>query len=87
MIFYDALVGPGVLALAAGRRRTGLGRQARGGGIRRTSETIDALIVAAALAGERVVRLKGGDPAIFGRATEELDACREAGVPVRVCPG
>src|SRR5690606_16155290 len=50
-------------------------------------KTIDALIVEAALAGERVVRLKGGDPAIFGRATEELAACHAAGVPVRICPG
>ncbi|OZA70089.1 MAG: uroporphyrin-III methyltransferase, partial [Sphingomonadales bacterium 39-62-4] len=49
--------------------------------------TIDRLIVAAALSGERVVRLKGGDPAIFGRATEELDACHAAGVAVRICPG
>lgn len=45
------------------------------------------MIVAAAQAGERVVRLKGGDPAIFGRATEELDACRAAGIAVRICPG
>ena len=51
------------------------------------AQTIDALIVEAALAGERVVRLKGGDPSIFGRAAEELDACRAAGVPVRICPG
>ena len=49
--------------------------------------SIDRLIVTAALGGERVVRLKGGDPAIFGRATEELEACRAANVPVRVCPG
>lgn len=49
--------------------------------------TIDQLLVAAALAGGRVVRLKGGDPAIFGRATEELDACRSAGVAVAICPG
>ena len=48
---------------------------------------IDRLIVAAALAGERVVRLKGGDPSIFGRSAEELDACRAAGVPVAICPG
>ena len=34
-----------------------------------------------------MVRLKGGDPAIFGRATEELDACRVQGIPVYICPG
>jgi uroporphyrin-III C-methyltransferase len=39
------------------------------------------------LAGERVVRLKGGDPAIFARAAEELAACRTAGVSARICPG
>ena len=50
-------------------------------------EDISALMVDLALAGERVVRLKGGDPAIFGRTGEEADACREAGVPVRVVPG
>jgi uroporphyrin-III C-methyltransferase len=59
----------------------------RSGRHSKDQRAIDALIVEAALAGERVVRLKGGDPAIFGRATEELDACRAAGVPVHVCPG
>jgi uroporphyrin-III C-methyltransferase len=49
--------------------------------------TIDQLIVAAALAGRRVLRLKGGDPSIFGRAAEELTACSAHGVPVHICPG
>jgi uroporphyrin-III C-methyltransferase len=86
VIFHDALVGPGVLDLALPRTRlVHVGK--RSGRHSRDQQTIDRLIVEAALAGERVVRLKGGDPAIFGRATEELDACRAAGVPVRICPG
>lgn len=86
VVFYDALVGEGILDLAApGARLVHVGK--RSGRHSKDQATIDKLIVAAALAGERVVRLKGGDPAIFGRATEELDACRAAGVPVRICPG
>ncbi|TYC87765.1 uroporphyrinogen-III C-methyltransferase [Novosphingobium sp. BW1] len=86
VIFHDALVGPGILELASRRARlVYVGK--RSGRHSKDQKSIDALIVEAALAGERVVRLKGGDPSIFGRATEELDACRAAGVPVRVCPG
>jgi uroporphyrin-III C-methyltransferase len=86
VIFHDALVGPGVLALVPpGVRVVSVGK--RSGRHSKDQRTIDALIVEAALAGERVVRLKGGDPAIFGRASEELEACRAAGVPVQVCPG
>ena len=84
VVFYDALVGPEVLAMAAGRRvpvgkRSGRHSKAQG--------EIDRLIVEAALSGERVVRLKGGDPSIFGRSAEEMDACRAAGVEVWICPG
>jgi uroporphyrin-III C-methyltransferase len=83
VVFYDALVGEGVIELAArGTRLVHVGK--RSGRHSKDQKSIDALIVEAALAGERVVRLKGGDPSIFGRATEELDACRAAGVAVRL---
>ncbi len=86
IIFYDALVGPEVLALALQNLRlVPVGK--RSGRHSKDQRTIDQMIVDAALAGQRVVRLKGGDPAIFGRATEELEACRTAGITVQICPG
>jgi uroporphyrin-III C-methyltransferase/precorrin-2 dehydrogenase/sirohydrochlorin ferrochelatase len=48
---------------------------------------INALIVARAAAGQRVVRLKGGDPFVLGRGSEEVDACLAAGLTVEVVPG
>ena len=50
-------------------------------------DEINALMVMLARAGKRVVRLKGGDPMIFGRAGEEIAACRAAGIAVEVVPG
>lgn len=86
VVFHDALVGPGVLALIpAGAARISVGK--RSGRHSKDQATIDALIVAAAQEGRRVVRLKGGDPAIFGRTAEEIAACAAAGVRVRICPG
>lgn len=86
VIFHDALVGQGVLDLVPDHvRLVSVGKRA--GRHSKDQNTIDALLVEASQDGERVVRLKGGDPSIFGRANEELSACREAGITVRICPG
>ena len=86
VVFYDALVGAGVLDLAAqAAQYISVGKRA--GRHSKDQRSIDALIVDAALSGKRVVRLKGGDPSIFGRANEELGACRDAGITVQICPG
>ena len=86
VIVYDRLVTPEVLELGRREaRRIHVGKEGHGAACRQ--DDICALLVDLALAGERVVRLKGGDPAIFGRTGEEVAACREAGVPVRVVPG
>src|SRR3546814_11057021 len=71
IVFYDALVGSGVLDLIPARaERVGVGK--RSGRHSKDQATIDALLVAAARAGKRVARLKGGDPTQIGSA-----ACRE----------
>lgn len=86
VIVYDRLVTPGVLELARREaRRVHVGKEGHGASCRQ--DDINALVVDMALEGKRVVRLKGGDPAIFGRTGEEVAACREAGVPVRIVPG
>ncbi|NBC36650.1 uroporphyrinogen-III C-methyltransferase [Novosphingobium sp. FSY-8] len=86
VVLYDALVGEGVLDLArVGAQLVYVGK--RSGRHSRDQGSIDQLIVEAALTGARVVRLKGGDPSIFGRSAEEMTACRAAGVRVQVCPG
>ena len=66
-------------------RRIHVGKEGHGAACRQ--EDICALLVDLALEGRRVVRLKGGDPAVFGRTGEEVSACRAAGVPVRIVPG
>ncbi|WP_372835595.1 siroheme synthase CysG [Puniceibacterium confluentis] len=86
VIFYDRLVDPAVLELARrDAERVFVGKVV--GATAWPQERINALIVAEALKGRRVVRLKSGDPAIFGRATEELDAARDAGIPIELVPG
>ncbi len=86
VIVHDGLVDPRILAMApAGARLVSVAKSRS----RHTlpQDDINALLVAEALAGFRVVRLKGGDPFIFGRGGEELEACRKAGVVVEVVPG
>ena len=86
VVFHDALVGQGVLDLIPSHvRRVSVGK--RSGRHSKGQDAINELLVEAALDGERVVRLKGGDPSVFGRSAEELDAVARYGIPVRVCPG
>jgi uroporphyrin-III C-methyltransferase len=86
VVFHDALVGAGVLdMIAPDARRVSVGK--RSGRHSKDQRTINDLIVEAAQAGSRVVRLKGGDPSIFGRSGEEIAALAAAGVRVHVCPG
>ena len=86
VIVHDGLIGPEILSLARPDARLISVAKQRA---RHTlpQEGINALLVAEALAGHDVVRLKGGDPFIFGRGGEEAEAARAAGVSVEVVPG
>jgi uroporphyrin-III C-methyltransferase/precorrin-2 dehydrogenase/sirohydrochlorin ferrochelatase len=85
LVVYDALVDPDALALAPNARRVFVGKRAGRPAVRQ--EFINALLVRAARKGQRVVRLKGGDPFVFGRGGEEAIALAAAGVGVEVVPG
>ena len=86
LIVHDGLVDPSILALArAGAQLVSVAKQRSRHTLQQ--DEINALLVREARAGREVVRLKGGDPFIFGRGGEEAEACRGAGVPVEVVPG
>ncbi len=86
VVVHDALVDPGTLALArAGAHIVAAGK--RGGRPSPCQPDISARLVAEAKAGRRVLRLKGGDPFVFGRGGEEALALAAAGVPFRIVPG
>jgi uroporphyrin-III C-methyltransferase len=86
VVAYDELVAPEVLALAPpGSERFPVGRRARGR--RHHEERIHPRVVECALDGHDVVRLKGGDPFIFGRGGEEAEELAAARIPFEVVPG
>jgi uroporphyrin-III C-methyltransferase/precorrin-2 dehydrogenase/sirohydrochlorin ferrochelatase len=86
IILFDDLVAQEILDFARREAKKMLVGKAGYGPSCRQDE-INALMVALAKRGKRVVRLKGGDPMIFGRAGEEIAACRAAGISVEVVPG
>ena len=85
LVLYDALIDPDVLSLAGSAQRIYVGKRAGRPAMRQ--ELINRLLVRAARSGRRVVRLKGGDPFVFGRGGEEALALVAAGIPFEVVPG
>ena len=86
VIFADRLVGKGILELAnATAEIVAVGKSKGEHSV--PQDEIQRRLIEAALSGKRVVRLKGGDPFIFGRGGEEVEALRLAGVEVEVVPG
>ncbi len=85
-VVYDALVGDEVLARIPSRAKCiNVGKRA--GNHTMPQEEINALLLKEAQEGSRVVRLKGGDPFLFGRGGEELELLAEHGIPYEVVPG
>jgi uroporphyrin-III C-methyltransferase len=86
VILHDDLVPQAILALAGPHAEiVNVGKRCGAKGI--TQDELNARMIAAARRGLDVVRLKNGDPAIFGRLSEELDALEAAGVPFEIVPG
>lgn len=86
VVLHDELVSAEILALIPEQARViNVGK--RGGRQSAAQSEINRLLIEHALLGLQVVRLKGGDPFIFGRGGEELEALHEAGIPVEVVPG
>lgn len=86
VLVHDGLVDPSILAMAPrGCRMICVAKQRSRHTMKQ--DDINALLVREALAGNDVVRLKGGDPFVFGRGGEEAEDCFAAGVPVQVVPG
>ena len=85
VVFYDALVDRDALTLAPSARRVFVGKRA--GRPAMTQDGINRLLIRAARRGLRVVRLKGGDPFVFGRGGEEALALAAAGIPFEIVPG
>ncbi len=85
IVFHDALVHPDTIALASGAERIAVGK--RSGKLSTAQRFINKRLIDAAMKHNTVVRLKGGDPMLFGRAQEEIEALKAAGIPYEVVPG
>jgi uroporphyrin-III C-methyltransferase/precorrin-2 dehydrogenase/sirohydrochlorin ferrochelatase len=85
LVLYDALVDATVLRGLTGAQCFCVGKRAGRASV--TQETVNRLMIRAAGRGKRVVRLKGGDPFVFGRGAEETQALALAGIPFEVVPG
>jgi uroporphyrin-III C-methyltransferase len=85
-VLYDELVAPAILQLVSSSAHVhNVGK--RCGTQKVTQQEINSLMVTLAAAGQQVIRLKGGDPSIFGRAREEIEPLRRAGVAFEIVPG
>lgn len=85
VVLFDALIDPALQELSPTAQWIDVGKRGFEHAPRQTR--INALLVAQARRYERVVRLKGGDPSVFGRLEEEIEALAEAGIECRVVPG
>ena len=85
IVFYDALVHADTVSLAINAKKIAVGK--RVGKVSTDQRFINRSLVEAASKYKIVVRLKGGDPMIFGRAQEEIDALKDAGIDVEIVPG
>lgn len=85
IVLYDALVHPDTVALAAAAKKVAVGKRCHRHST--AQRFINKQLIDAAQKYGTVVRLKGGDPMLFGRAQEEIDALKQAGIPFQVIPG
>jgi uroporphyrin-III C-methyltransferase len=85
IVFYDALVHPDTVAIAARAEKVLVGKRCAAHSA--AQRFINKRLIDAAARHARVVRLKGGDPMLFGRAQEEIDALAAAGIAVEIVPG
>jgi len=86
VVFYDNLVSTEIIAMSRrDARHVYVGKRRAFHTVRQ--ESINTMLIDAARAGDRVVRLKGGDPFIFGRGGEEIETLAEQGIPFEVVPG
>ncbi|MHC4839735.1 MAG: uroporphyrinogen-III C-methyltransferase [Planctomycetota bacterium] len=85
VVVYDHLVCPEILELAPKAKLISVGKKPYGERVEQ--ETIHSILVREGSLGRDVVRLKGGDPFVFGRGTEEVELLQRAGIPFRVIPG